>query len=521
MVARRPRKTSPQPRPTPSPGPPMKIIKLTTLDGKSVEYVDQIIGQGSIKDVYFSPDKSYVIGFYRQPADAQTKSRLLAITGTLRERIFNQTGGDYWQNLLCWPTGIVEHQGKIGVVVPSYPAHFFFAWGSKNNDMLNIKGKEKEGKWFASASNRTRFLDERELGNWMSYLRIGVLMARAVRRLHAAGLAHSDLSYKNVLVDPVGGNACIIDIDSLVVPDKFPPDVLGTPDFIAPEVVATSHLARHDPQRKLPSIATDRHALAVLLYLYLLYRHPLRGDCVHDADPQQDEILSMGAKALFVEHPHDNRNRIDPGRRKPSEQPWVDTGKLPYTLTGPYLAPLFAHAFMEGLHDPNRRPTADDWETALVKTVDLLQPCQNTACAQKWYVFDNSRSPVCPFCQTPFRGQLPVLNLYSARKAGSFMPDNHRLMVYSNQSLFPWHVNRSLFPNEKLAPEHKRRVGYFVLHENRWYLKNEALPDLTEIPSRRPIAVGQAVELKDGLQLLLSRAEGGRLVQVQMVQAGP
>jgi tRNA A-37 threonylcarbamoyl transferase component Bud32 len=29
------------------------------------------------------------------------------------------------------------------------------------------------------------------------------LIARAVRRMHAAGLAHSDLSYKNILIDPV------------------------------------------------------------------------------------------------------------------------------------------------------------------------------------------------------------------------------------------------------------------------------------------------------------------------------
>jgi serine/threonine protein kinase len=65
-----------------------------------------------------------------------------------------------------------------------------------------------------------------------------------LRRLHAAGLAHSDLSYKNVLVDPAGGNACIIDIDGLVVPGKFPPDVVGTPDFIAPEVIASQHLKR-------------------------------------------------------------------------------------------------------------------------------------------------------------------------------------------------------------------------------------------------------------------------------------
>ncbi len=75
--------------------------------------------------------------------------------------------------------------------------------------------------------------------------------------MHSAGLAHSDLSYKNVLIDPVSRTAAIIDIDGLVVPGKFPPDVIGTADFIAPEVLATKHLNKTDQNRKLPN-RTDR-----------------------------------------------------------------------------------------------------------------------------------------------------------------------------------------------------------------------------------------------------------------------
>ena len=56
--------------------------------------------------------------------------------------------------------------------MPFYASHFFFDYGSKQNDMLGIKGKEKEGKWFASPSNRKKFLDERELGTWLSLIHI-------------------------------------------------------------------------------------------------------------------------------------------------------------------------------------------------------------------------------------------------------------------------------------------------------------------------------------------------------------
>jgi hypothetical protein len=281
--------------------------------------------------------------------------------------------------------------------------------------------------------------------------------------------------------------------------------------------VATAHLPRDDAKRKLPSIMTDRHALAVLIYMYLLLRHPLRGDKVHDInDPQLDEELSMGERALFTEHSSDASNRIKVANAKPSELPWKDTAKLPYQITGPYLSELFVRAFIDGLHTPALRPSADDWETALVKTVDLLQPCANPACEQQWYVFDNKAKPCCPFCGTAFSDPLPVLNLYSSQREGSFRSDNHRLMVYSGQSLFYWHINKSISPNEKLADAHKKRVGYFIFHQSVWYLVNEAMPDLMDVTTKTPVPIGGKVALEDNKQLLLSREPGGRLVVVQM-----
>ena len=498
------------------------VIKTKSTDGASIEFVDEIIGAGGMKDVYFSPDKSYVVAFFRDSQDFQSKDRLANVVGTYRERILNQTGGEYWKNLFCWPYALVEHEGKLGVIAPTYQKQFFFEYGSKNNDFLGIKGKDKEGKWFASASNQNRFLDTRERGNWQNYLIIGLTLSRAVRRLHAAGLAHSDLSYKNVLVNPVTGASCIIDIDGLVVPGKFPPDVVGTPDFIAPEVVMTSHLKKTDPNRKLPSINTDRHALAVLIYMYLLYRHPLRGDKVHDMDPQKDEELSMGSKSIFVENPTDSSNRSKLANVKPSELPWKDTSKIPYTITGPYLSDLFHKAFVDGLLDPTKRPSANDWEVAIIKTIDLIQPCMNSSCDQKWYVFDNTKKPKCPFCDTPYKGNLPILNFYSSRSEGKFRPENHRLMVYTNQSLYQWHTSRNVDRNERTTDEQKKREGYFVLHDGSWYLVNERMNDLVDITdpnNRKLIPVGDTVKLTEGKQILFSKKEGGRLAVVQIVES--
>lgn len=493
-----------------------KTITLNTTDGTPVQYVDEIIGQGGMKDVFFSPDRSYVVAFFREKQDFNSIERLENIVGDYRRKIFEQEGGSYWKNLYCWPEKLINIGGRVGVTAPAYASNYFFEFGSANDDMLGIKGEEKQGKWFASANHQQKHLDSRERGDWFGYLRVCLKIARSIRRMHAAGLAHSDLSYKNVLVDPVGGNACLIDLDGLVVPGKFPPDVVGTPDFIAPEVMATLTLPRDAENKALPRIETDRHALAVLVYMYLLYRHPLRGQKLHDQDPQKDEELLMGSKALFIENPRDSSNRLNPKSVRPSELPWADTNKIPYSVAGPYLKELFEQSFIGGLHAPIKRPTAEDFEVALIRTIDLLQPCSNKKCDQKWFVFDNTTNPACPFCGTTYNRPLPILNLYSARGSSTFRPDNHRVMVYHNQYLYLWHVFRTIFPNEKLTSDQTKPVGYFAFHGNKWMFVNQTLTGLKDVTADKPIPIGEALELIDGQQILLSPEEGGRLIQVQM-----
>lgn len=486
-------------------------VTLKATDGSTVEFIDEIKAQGGVKDVYFSPDKSYVVAFYRTPVTPNDRERLNNIIGVYREKIFiTNSDGGYWKQLFAWPTKMVEWNGKTGIVMPFYDRKYFFSGGPFN-------GKEKEGKWFASAKLRNRFLPADQKGTFLTNLHMCIKIARAVRRLHAAGLAHSDLSYKNILVDPVTGSACIIDDDSLVVPGKFPPEVLGTPDFIAPEVMETKGLPLTDKNRKLPSIYTDRHALAVLIYMYLLNRHPLRGGKVHDVnDAGRDEELSMGTKALFIEHPTDTSNRVKAQQLAPSELPQGDPSKLPYTICGPYLKSLFDRAFIDGLHDPMKRPSAAEWEDALVKTTDLVQPCQNSKCEAHWFVFDNTRKPRCPFCGQEYHGQLPVLNFYY-KPRDKYTYENCRLMVYDKQTLYKWHTNNLIPANEKTSDEDKKPVGDFHFHGGQWILINRRLPDMYDVTDKKSVPIGGFVPLTDGRQILLDKAQGGRLVIVQLV----
>ena len=92
-------------------------------------------------------------------------------------------------------------------------------------------------------------------------------------------------------------------------------------------------------------------------------------------------------------------------------------------------------------------------------------------------------------------------------------------MVWTGQSIFAWHINNMIAPNERLTSEQTKRKGYFVLHQGVWWLVNEDLPDLTDVVTKTNILIGGKIELKDGAQILLSKEDGGRLALVQMVEA--
>lgn len=496
------------------------ITVKSIITGNTYHYVDD--GEpksGTAKNVYFSPDKKYVVAIFKEKQDFNQKERLKKITSDYLNRIKNNEGGDYYlDEIYRWPTDMIEHNGKTGIIVPIYNSKFFFKKGYASQDL--IQGEEKNGKWFAGAKFRNKqfplSLDPSELGKWINYFQIGVNLSRGVKKLHQMGLSHSDLSYNNVLVDPQTGSACMIDLDGLVVPGIFPAEVIGTADFIAPEVLATKHLSKTDPNRKLPNRLTDLHALACLIYMYLLHRHPLKGGKVHDLDTEKDDLLSMGEKALFIEHPIDKTNQPKLNQVSKWDVYWSDVNKLPYTITGPYLKPLFDRAFVEGLHNPMQRPTAEEWEIALLKTTDLIQTCSNPFCDQKWYVFDNTNTPQCPFCGTKHQGTLPVLDLYYQFQESVWKPENHRLMVYNNQYLFQWHVNRNVVRNERLTAEQKVPVGYFTFHNNKWVFVNQKLTSLVDKTEEKEIAIGEMLELTDGKKILLSKEDGGRVVVVTM-----
>jgi len=470
-----------------------------TIEGIEMTFESESISSGGEKVVFFSKTRQHVVGFFHgQLKDRlERKRRLEKIIGDFNPTKSGAHAG-YWRDRFCWPIAIVDSRGAnlpdgfmrrnnlseplLGVVAPVYRPNFFFR--DKTGSV-----REKKGRWYTGTKAR-RLLPDHEKGDFRRYVQVCAHMASAVRRLHYGGLAHSDLSHNNVLIDPKAGDSCIIDIDSLVVPGVAPPAVLGTPGYIAPEVVAG---------KKLPSIETDQHALAVLIYETLLLRHPLQGPKIHSArSAEEDDMLAMGRNALFIEHPSDRSNRP---RQEPSP---------PMSALGSHLENLFKKSFVDGLHNPPARATASDWEKALYRTLDLLHPSPNGV---EWFPLERGMPTICPFTRQSLRAPVPYAQFYRQKGQGAYSDEQCSLTVHHNMYFYKRHTHANFSPmDDDGVPR-----GYFSFHQGKWYLVNQSEAQMFA-PDLGYINHGHAMEIVPGAKVILSMEEGGRLAVFDFIQ---
>lgn len=511
------------------------LITLIANNGTEYRFVDEIIASSSMADVYFSLDKKCILKLFRNPVglgfrewrdiNRQTK-QVRNLIDKYAQLITENAKGEFWRDFFNYPIAYAEGECRFGVIIPTYNKHFFFESGC-------FQGKEKEVKCFTSAKLRNKFLKAEQKGTWYNYFQICLKIAQMVKLLHQVGLVYSDLSYNTIIIDPLTGSSCFTSYDQLRMLNVIDfPQNIPTPDFVAPETYEFKKNLRkncqcHDLEDRyntvnrcyIPDIETNNHALAVLVYMLLLYRHPLRGGKVHNMDSAKDEELTMGEKALFIEHPTDKSNAPNIEILSPLELPQGDINKLPYTICGPYLKDLFEKAFIDGLHNPKKRPIAEDWVTALSKTMDLLLPCKNPVCESKWFVFDNSTKPRCPFCGKEYSEKLAILNFYYQTDKGTYLYENYRLMIYDKQYLYKWHINNLTTSEDMFLYENRIPVGDFYLSNGKWYLRNLALDNLYDKDLNIKIEIGNSIELSNGKKILLSVEDGGRLVVVQLTNS--
>ena len=243
-----------------------------------------------------------------------------------------------------------------------------------------------------------------------SVLRACLELSAGFHDLHSRGLCYKDISLGNLFLQPASGRILICDNDNVDVDGRDPGGVLGTPGFIAPEVLMG---------RARPSANSDLHSLAVLLFRLLTRHDPFRGAlelqirCLDE--PARRRLY--GEDPVFVFDPGDPRNRPDPELHSAALLTW------PIYPSG--LQALFIQTFGPGLRDAGQRVLTGQWRDELARTLDRRQICP--ACGQENFRSHQSPPPPCWSCGAmlppPLRLQLPCGSVVAA--AGTTLHSHH------------------------------------------------------------------------------------------------
>lgn len=222
-------------------------------------------------------------------------------------------------------------------------------------------------------------------------------LADAFLRLHALGLCYADISLNNVFVDPATGEIEICDNDNVTV-DGLASDVLGTPYFMAPEIVR-GEIA--------PNSASDRYSLAVLLFHMLMRHHPLFGARESAAPSLDRDSLArlLGSEPVFVFDPEDESNRPVPRLH--------DNLLVLWPALPSFAQELFVQAFTSGLTDPaHGRVTESRWRAAMSRLRGSVRRCPTCGAEQFWDPEHPDRACAAPDCRAVMPRPLRLATRY-------------------------------------------------------------------------------------------------------------
>lgn len=179
-------------------------------------------------------------------------------------------------------------------------------------------------------------------------------------QLHSKGFCYRDISFGNVFFDPTSGDVRICDNDNVDIIGSPNSGVLGTPRFMAPEVVR---------REASPSADTDRFSLAVLLFYFLMGGHPLDG--AREAKIRCLDIPALerlyGTDPLYIFDQNDSSNAPVVGLH---DNPLAFRNLYPQSIRT-----QFERSFTDGLHYPNKRVRESEWRKVFSRARDSILPC--------------------------------------------------------------------------------------------------------------------------------------------------
>ena len=312
-------------------------------------------------------------------------------------------------------------------------------------------------------------------------------LADSFLQLHSKGLCYRDISFGNVFIHPNTGAILVCDNDNVAVDKEANAGVVGTPRFMAPEVVRVE---------AMPSIQTDLYSLAVLLFYMHMLHHPLEGkkeSAIKCMDlPAMNKLY--GSEPIFIFDPDNDSNRPVKGMHNNALDFWP--------LYPEFIKNLFIQSFTKGITDPtNCRVRESEWRQAMLKLKDSIVYCPHCS-AENFYDADGIK----------LNGKLN--NCWSCCKEINSLPPrikiNEKIVMLNNDTkLYGIHIepqNNKYDFNEPLAelsqnPNNPSLWGLKNLMKDKWVAK-------TLDGSFKDIETGRSVSISIGMKINFGKVEG-------------
>lgn len=314
----------------------------------------------------------------------------------------------------------------------------------------------------------------------------GFHLADAFQLVHSHGLCYRDISFGNAFLDPSSGSVLICDNDNVAVDGTDAGGVLGTPDFMAPEIV------RGEGK---PSTHTDLYSLAVLLFYIFHIHHPLFGKrvlAIRCLDLPARRRL-CGDEPLFIFDPKDRANEAVGPQADDSGEAGANALAF-WPIYPTFLRDLFTKSFTDGLRDPNKshRVRETEWRDAMIQLRDAIFHC---GCGvEVFYDAATVRSGAsCWSCKRPL--QFPFRLRLRNRDV---------VMLTQQTLLYPHHLvaDREYDFSKPLAevsqnPTNPAILGLKNLSTEKWVRE---LPDGTmqDVPPGRSVALSEGLRINFG-----------------------
>lgn len=416
------------------------MTSVPTMLGRTVTVKRRIGGggQGDVYEVLYEGERK-ALKWYAADSFKNPK----AFVRNLKRNI--ETGAP--TEAFLWPLDLTDfHDGGFGYVMDLRPSGYY-----EVNDFL---------------LNHVAFPSYRRAVDAC----LGIVSA--FRMLHNAGYAYQDINSKNFFIQPETGKVLICDNDN-VVPDGTDTGMKGTWGFMAPEIVRGG----------FPTELSDRHSMAVLIFLLLFKVHPLEGKATADTVfSERERARVYGEEPLFVFDATSEANALSPDVYGVTIAAWQEMPS--------YLRDLFMRAFsQESLRDGRDRPIDAEWMAALARLRSEIQPCP---CGESEVIVESGKPAVCEACG---RSLAPRLLLDLGPRVGYCLPAAFDTRIYSCQV-------RVTKPAHALdvvgwvlrSAEDRDVVGLRNMSDDSWFA-------LDAQGNKAVVASGEVLPLREGVEI--------------------